>query len=443
MSLYDHGRLTSKVDQVVAAPLIYSNRTAIETAQASKYSCIARPVGPVNSDVLDLEVPAQGDGVFVNMKDMRLYVEAKVVRDDGADLEAADNVAPVNNLGVSLFQLTETRVNDRPLPGQSFAGTDYKGYLDVISTMSKEDEDLLQLQGWYPDTPDRHNNVGDNTNGGFVARKQLCARSRTFAISTPLQSDLLKSQNYLGPGNKLSFRLTRNPHNKVLMFNDGALAFKLKITQLYLEYTRIVTNLPPPGFETHYFPQTELARYPLGAGTTNFNLDVHSGGRMPRSVYLFFVRTDAANGFCNRNMFLLEHADINSLVMRNNGSPHPSEPLTPDFAGQKVTRELNHLFQNLGCDWTNRKGFLNRKKYLGGYTFFAWDLTPDKCNGKHIHELFKGTITIEGRCAGMDAPLTAFVYKTWDIEMTIDRSSGAPGGHALAFMTVEAGSGGP
>ena len=438
MSLFDHGNLTSKVEPVAAASLVYSNKTAIETAQASKYSCIARPIGPVNSNVLDFEMPAQGDGVYTNMKDMTLYVEGKVVKGDDTDLEATDNVALVNNAGSSLFNQTESRVNDRALPGQSFTDTDLKAYVDVLATKDVSSKNKLELQGWYPDTESHHNSTNGNHNAGFTSRKELIAGSRTFAFCSPIQADLLKSANHLGPGNKLSIRLVRNPDEKVLMHNIGG-SFKVKLTTVYIEYTRIVTNLPPPTFETHYFPHTELLRFPLGTGTTSFNINVQNGGKIPRSMFLFFVRTDAINGACHRNMFEFQNLGIKSLLLRSNGSPHPSEPLTPNFTQNRVTRELNHLFQNLGCDWSQRTGFINRSRFLNGYTLFAHDLTPDKCNGKHIHELFNGSLMYEGKCDALPFPVTACVYKAWDIEMTIDRSAGVPGGHTLSYMNASGG----
>lgn len=433
---YSSTGMASRADPVVTAPFIYSQKVGIENYQRGKITCIARPTCGVSGDVWDFNIPATGDGSYINMRDIRVYGEAKVTKADGSDIAADENVAPVCNLGQSLFNRVETCLNNQTLPGATFSDLQYKGYVNTIMHGQKRSTNALQLQLFYPDTEGKFDIVGDRTNKGFAARQALVGESRTFAFTAPIVSDLLNSNNYLGPGNKLSIRLYRAKDSQVLTAVTAS-TFKLKVTDIRIEYTRIEADIKPPMIETHYFPQTEITKHPMAAGTTNINLRVQSGEKMPRHLYLFFVKTAAVNGSYPHNMLQFENIGLSSLNLRVNGASYPSEPLQPDFTNKKVTRELSHMFQNIGYDWTGNSGFVDRAKFLEGYTIFPFDLTGDKCDGTHIHDMPSGVIEIEAKCDNMLHATTAFVYMTWDMELAIDRSYGAgPFPYKLSYLSA-------
>ena len=49
---------------------------------------------------------------------------------------------------------------------------------------------------------------------------------------------------------------------------------------------------------------------------------------------------------------------------------------------------INAPGDDSGCD-------IDVEDFLGGFALFAWDMTPDKCNGFHFHENRDGTIDLE------------------------------------------------
>ena len=176
-------------------------------------------------------------------------------------------------------------------------------------------------------------------------------------------------------------------------------------------------------------------KFPVAKDTTNIELKVQQGGDLPRAAIVFFVETAAMNGQYDKNMLEFEHLDISSINARKNGGCVPSEPLTPNFKNGVVGMELSHLFQNIGVYRSGRGGFIDREKFLAGYTVFPFDFSPDKCGGYHMHNLSQGTLTIEARCEAMKNPTTAIVYLIWDMEVTIDRSSGVPGMYSVSFVS--------
>lgn len=431
---YSHTGLSAKVEPSTAAPLRYSQQVAIENTQKEKYTYIARPTCGVSGNSWEFVFPAQGDDSYLNMRDMRVHVEAKVTNANGTAVTSG-NVAPVCNFAQSLFPIVESRLNDRTLPGGTFNDAHYKGYLNAIMRGSIGCKNMYQLQGFYPDTEGKFEDVGNTDNKGFVSRKALATGSRTFAFSAPIMCDILNSNNYLGPGNKLSIRLVRASDEQILMAQDTA-TYKLKIVDIFVECTRVIADVLPPPQEIHYFPQTEILKFPMAADTTNINLRVQAAEKMPRHLLLFFVKTHGANGSYKSNMFEFQNLHLTSLNLRTNGRSYPSEPLKPDFENGKVTREMMHMFQNMGYDWGGKTGLIDRAKFINGYTIFPFDLSADKCDGTHIHDLPEGVIEIEATCKNMDVATTAFVLMTWDIEFTIQRQAGAPYTYTLAYLSA-------
>ena len=110
-----------------------------------------------------------------------------------------------------------------------------------------------------------------------------------------------------------------------------------------------------------------------------------------------FVRADALNGQYNLNPFNFQHFDCSFIAIRVNGMQVPSKGYRPNFEKRIVRRELRALYDNIGvnsaADDTGCN--LNVDDFVGGYTLFAFDLTPDHCNGFHLHETRKGNIDLE------------------------------------------------
>ena len=427
------GAMTSKTQLIAAPSLQYDAQVAIEHAMVGRLDGVARATSGIDGNIIDFELPPQGDGVYLNMKDLRVYGRAQILKADGTKEDVNKQVAPVNDFGRVVFTSVEARLNENILSTSSFSDTHYKSYLSDILTQPSDLSNMLQTQMFYPDTAGKFTDRTD-ANKGYKARKALCDGSKVFDFTAPIQCDFLNSNAHLGPGNKLSFRLHRGTDEQLIMAEATA-TYKLKFTHLVLLYSRIITNLPNPRSEVHLYPHTEVMKFPMAKDTTNIELKVQQGGDLPRAAIVFFVETAAMNGQYDKNMLEFEHLDISSINARKNGGCVPSEPLTPNFKNGVVGMELSHLFQNIGVYRSGRGGFIDREKFLAGYTVFPFDFSPDKCGGYHMHNLSQGTLTIEARCEAMKNPTTAIVYLIWDMEVTIDRSSGVPGMYSVSFVS--------
>lgn len=64
---------------------------------------------------------------------------------------------------------------------------------------------------------------------------------------------------------------------------------------------------------------------------------------------------------------------------------------------------------------------ITRNQFLNGSTFFAWDFSPDSCNGYHNHERkFGKSIDLELRLSNpVDHAINIIVYATFETELKL------------------------
>ena len=89
------------------------------------------------------------------------------------------------------------------------------------------------------------------------------------------------------------------------------------------------------------------------------------------------VDNDAASGIYTKNPFNFKHFNVKHLDLRIDGVSKPVLPLTPDFKGKKCIREYMSLLESMNILGKDASLPFTYNEFLNGYTFFAWNLTPD------------------------------------------------------------------
>ena len=392
----------------------------IEDAQIERLDNFVRPVSGVSGGGPYLfEIAAQEDTYLV-MSTIALEVTAQITRTDDTDLQATDTVGPINSLGTTMWEQIEVSLNDKLLNPASSANAHYKSYIETILSYDKTaGETHLRSQLFAMDKEDLFETY-TNENTGFVERATLVKESRTFDMYSPIMADFLRSNNNLAPGHKLSIKLTRASDNFCLLAPDGVPStYKIVILDMRLFYDRIRLReiIAPPRVERYLTTGTVLKKFPIAQAMQTANLQIFTGGVKPKTIVVAMVRTTACEGTLRRNPFYFQHFNVSSLMLRIDGKMLPSEPYKPRFdtTPKRVMREYSSLFRNTGSLKMDRGNLLSLVKWCGGQTLFAWDLTPDMCNGFHLHNSGTGTIelALEWR-QGLTNPITVLVYMTFD-----------------------------
>ena len=123
---------------------------------------------------MEFLIPGSGDD-YLDFANTLLHIQAKVTRADGAALDLADPVGPMNNWLHSPFSQVDVYLNGK-LVTPSFNTYPYRAYIETLLSYG-DDTNVTQLmsQLWHKDMATRIDAVeivdGAAANAGFVARR--------------------------------------------------------------------------------------------------------------------------------------------------------------------------------------------------------------------------------------------------------------------------------
>ena len=175
------------------------------------------------------------------------------------------------------------------------------------------------------------------------------------------------------------------------------------------------------------FPMTKTLckKYTIPSGLSTANQPNIINGTLPRQLVIGFLKADALNGSYSLNPFNFHHFDCNFIALRVNGLQIPGKGYRPDFENKLVRRELRALYDNIGLsDPTDDSGCnLNIEDLIGEYALFSFDLTPDKCNGFHLHENTLGIVDLEIIFAKpLQQAITILCYSAYESMIAITKN---------------------
>jgi hypothetical protein len=114
---------------------------------------------------------------------------------------------------------------------------------------------------------------------------------------------------------------------------------------------------------------------------------------------------------------------LNHLSLTHNGKHILTEPYTPDWDKKFYVREIRDFYDNTGIVTNNLGNGVQPELWAGGATIFAFDLSPDLCNGYHWHKrAHGGSMCLEMRFAeGLAKGVTVLMYAIYDALVAIDK----------------------
>ena len=415
-----------------SAAFDHDTKTPIENFQVGQYDGYVTPVNAfreLSVGPFEFIIPASDDS-YLMMNTMYLYVKAAVMkgRDGTTPLDPGEAVAPCNLFSGALWEEVEVKVNDEVINPASTPHANYKAYLETVLSYDQTAKDsLLRNQLFSLDTPGAYNNFTMQTeeesapNQGFHDRSVIVRESQVFDIAGPIQCDLLRANNHLCPGNKLTLRLKR-AQNRFLFMSATNHQYKLAIKELRLFYRRLMVrpDAPLPNPQRYLITRTVLKTFPQPLNITSAELQIHTGGIMPSSVVIAQVKATAIDGNYHQNPFYFRHFNLGSLYLRVNGHMVPATPLEFDFSQMPglLARSYLHLFQNTGAYGSRRGNLVSLTAYNAGMTIVPINLDYDLCNGYHIHAGREGNIVLHMK---WDEPLedaiTVLVHMSFNEEL--------------------------
>lgn len=394
----------------------YEEDLSMITGRFSTYS----PQQLHTQDVFEFEIESQGMS-YLYLPASRLYVRARILDAAGGDMVADDEglVAYSDVPLAALFTRIDVRIDGVPMPDLSNAYSNYKGYFDTMLSYSQSTmERNMITSGALADTPGGYNNfytanrANLTTNAGFARRSNAVGRSNRFEFMAPIYSDFFQIGKYFPPGMKITVRLTRSPHTFAIcssarvagVQNPPLKEFKFHIDNIMLYIRHVQMNDSVLAYHQKLlgsgktlclpYKKTDIKVFTYSPGMEKIST-VISTGTMPYHLMVGFIRSRNFYGALDRNPWYFENLGLDDMQMSVNEILEPTTPYRPNFTDNLYIREYREFLDNMGISHTNNSNVMTPLRYKDGLTLWAWDLTPDQCNGYHIHPRKTGTMKIE------------------------------------------------
>ena len=386
-----------------------------------------------NNNVFEFVLPSEGHD-YTYLPLTRLEGELKVEKTTagGGAIGANDLVAPINLMALALFRQAECELNGVQIADLTSPTFHYKNYFETMLTYGHDAKNThLRACLYHPDN-NGHEETMTAACSSFVKRRDFIRQNAesTFEFSTPIHIDFFDSKRFLIPGVTIKIKLIKNDDKFLLM--SATDTWKLSIKNLKIVTKKLTIH--PAIVEKHkeiiqkqpaVYPiaQSKIKTYTINQGISSTNIAGIYRGKLPRSIIIGFVKSDAFNGSFATNPFCFKHFNVSYLGLIVNGTPTPARVFQPDFANGKCVREYRHFLDNLGIYHENESNMIDFDTFKSNMALFCFDLSPDHCNSYHHHIDQSGFVNLDLQFKEPLAQnITAIVFATFNEVVKIDAS---------------------
>jgi hypothetical protein len=411
---------------------IPATQTSVESGSVTEYN----PVSAI-AHGLPIEFYIQGSGQeYIDLANTQLYVRTKITLGNGDAITPAHHVGPINLTLHSLFSEVDFKLNDTLISSTNNTYA-YRAYLETLLSYGT-DAKASQLTSalYYKDTAGQME-VADPTpvntaNQGLRKRYSFFSNGGIVDMIDKLHVDMCFQERFLPSDVGMRIRLVRQKDAFVLMSDVAQPGFKIQIMECKLLVRKV--KLSPSVFVAHAKAlEVGNAKYPIHrvvcktftvpAGNLDFSQESVFTGQLPSRLVIGLVDNDSFNGAWQKNPFNFKTMGLTHLKLYIDGQQQYIKPIETDFANGKYIDAYLSLFEGTGKLNKDEGIDINRLEYANGYTLYAFDLTPDLCEGDHLNLIRDGTLRLDAKF-GVALPNTinVIVYGEFQNLIEVDRN---------------------
>ena len=360
--------------------------------------------------------------ILVEMK-----MEKKVGAGDWENTETADNISTVQAPGLTFMKNLKVGMFGREVYNSRGLQA-YKNYIDITLNANPDVKNsYLSVAGYYED-PD-----SQISGAGWEARRELFTDGKIAQFVTKLNFDLSNQDRFIVSNTEIDIEI--QPHDSNFMIVAPHIAAdtqaRLTITNIKL-YVKILDAMDGLSLSIARLLEKQPARYPLKSsvlksqsfitGTREANFNVFTK-EIPSQIVCMMTQTDHFNGTVSTSPLQANHFHITDFRMLWNGQQTPSVPYELDFDNGKVARAYHDLYENTGLAWSPHTSGITLGKFMNGWTFFVFNLTPNLENNSNFNLLQEGVLSTQIRFSQpLPAGMTMIFYATYDSILNIDKN---------------------
>lgn len=387
-----------------------------------------QPIGSLTDDN-PVKFHVSGDSnSYIDLASSYIYLEVKITKADGTNIDANTEVGPINLLAHTLFKQVDISLND-VLVSDSSNLYHYRSMIETLLSYGDEaKESQLTISMYAKDKAGKMDAVNDD-NTGLVKRREYFAESQTVQLIGKLHGDIFHQPRYMINGVDIKLSLVRNSDKMVLMAATTT-SFKVKIVNASLYVRKIDVN---PGIQLSHIQSMEKsltpAVYPIrrvamktfsiATGSLSCNETLMSGV-LPKRIVLGLVDSTACEGALNKNPFNFQNFDLTYCSLLQDGKMIPRKPLQSNFTTHQSLRNYFTLLESTGKVFRDFGLGLDRSEYEMGYSLLVFDLTPDLDPDICYHVLKTGSIRIELKFGtALRQPVNVVCYGEYDSSIQV------------------------
>lgn len=393
-------------------------------------------IHPLSSltDNAPLEFLISGSGEhYLDLSHTILNLHLKILKKDGSDLIATDEVAFINYPLNTIFSECSVFLNDKQVASQSNYG--YRAYIEsMLFTSKSAQEGLLSSALFVKDTAGKMDakKEGDS-NVGLNGRRAKTKLSKIVNLIGPLHIDLASQPKLLLNGVNVRIKLERNKNIFSLMGETDNYKISMLSASLFIRKVSVSPSIIlghekalEHGVVKIPIRRVEIKTFALSSGIQSTTIANAFIGQLPSRIILGFVSNAAYNGDIGKNPFNFGNYNLNYLCVLNDGQMTPAKPLQPNFSNALYARSYLALFTDLNRYHNFQNINISYDEFKAGYALYAIDLTPDFAgNDSHVSVIQNGNMAIDVKFANpLPQTVSLVVYAEYRNLIEIDKSRG-------------------
>ncbi len=372
-------------------------QTSIESSSNVEY----HPISSLNDGPsIEFEINGSG-GEYLDLSRSYLHVKVQVVQTNGNNLPDIDDVSPVNNFLHSMFSQVDITLNGT----QISTSTNTYAYRSIIETLLSFSSDAKNSQLgaglYYKDQAGRMNAITvDNTaNSGFMSRRAKAAGSRIIDMIGRIHGDIFFQDRLMLNDVNMKIVLTRSSDAFCLIGGNQrkvrVVSAKLVVRKVKLTDSVVLAHAKALEVATAKYPIKRVVckNATISAGLQDTVLERLFTGQLPTRLVIGLVDNEGFNGARDRNPFNFHHFNLSEIGVYLSGQGQPVKTIKPDYANSRIAEAYMSL---TGTNKINRdEGVdITLDDYSNGYALYAFDLTPDLCEGGTFNLIQQGSVRV-------------------------------------------------
>lgn len=328
---------------------------------------------------------------YLDVSSARIYLQAKIVKQDGGTLLSSDDVAPTFNFLPSLFSSCEVLINGH----QVERCPDYYAYRhavqDILCFPPTAKATALNSQVFIADSKQQVFNSSDD---GYTVRRNLAKDSKLFEVSGRIASGIFAQNRWLPHPIELKVTLRRSPPEFSLVSivaQTGACPYKVEFEKVELRITKHEIN--PSVLQQHerhlnsgkrlQFPTRthEVSAFNVAKDTLNVTSSTLFSGVLPETLIFCMVDSEAMLGKLSKTCFKFDPNELQSITVTVNGETTLWRELNFDLNNNIYLQGYETLFSACG---EQGNGITHKDYTSNGLFFVVLDINPHNKGNKFL-----------------------------------------------------------